>query len=291
MKTQSELIKKGLLAGFLATSLLMSVGCAKKSDGFSASDTPADQTPAVTTPETPRDTDGPRGPEFSNGATAALELDSMAALTAYVAQHPVNNPQDLRISVKAYETGPNQYAGDVYISYYDNGQYYTGHFNTRDERTASTPSNVNLYPNYRHSYYNNWFTWNGKPAFHGFFEDNLGAVLLIIDGAINEGDGAGAVEVSGSIWFKNHAVTQFPRTGDGLPCWFLTTAAYDCRTFLTAGGPTGDGNITSDSALYPTDSKWYTSRSTHPYHPVEPARGWRRLGTFNGLNKSKAFSQ
>lgn len=293
MKTQTELIQKGLLASFLAASLFLSVGCAKKGDGFSATQTDEGNTPAVVTPETPRDTDTPRGPEFVNGATAALTLDSNAALTAYVAKHPVNNPTDLRISVKLKEVAQNQYAGDVYISYHDNGQYYTGHFMTLDAQnpSGSTAQSGTLYPGYRHSYYNNWFNSGGKLAFHGFFEDSLGAIMLIVDDAIDLGDGSGAVEVSGSIWFKNHYNTQFRPNYQGIPCWFLTAGPYDCRTFLTSGGAFGAGELVTNSALYPTQSQWFTSKSINPYVPEEPARGWRRLGTFSGLNKAKAFSQ
>jgi len=298
MKTQSELIQKGLLASLLATSLLLSVGCAKKGDGFSATQNP-DNTPAVTTPDTPRDTDGPRGPEFANGATAALQVDSIAIMTEYVATHPLNNPQDTRISVKLFEAGgagTNQYAGDVYISYHDNGQYYTGHFNTKDAQnpSGSPAQSGTLFPNYRHSYYNNWFTDPGtatrtpvsRPVFHGFFEDQWGAILIVIDDALDLNDGSGATEVSGSIWFKNHANTQFQPNTQGIPCWFITAGPYDCRTFLTPGG-----SMVTASALYPPESLSRTTRSSHPYHSEDAARGWKKLGTFSGLNKAKAFSQ
>lgn len=292
MKSQTELMRKGLLASLLASSLLLSVGCAKKS-GFEATETPPVAADGGRgTPVSP-DTDGPRGSEFASGATAAFQVDSAAALTAYVASHPVNNPQDMRVSVKLVETaaGSNQFYGQVMLSYSDNGQYYTGKFKTEDRRnpTGSTATAGNLYPGVHHAYYNNWLLWNGKYGFHGFFQDSLGAVMLVIDATVDQGDGAGATEVSGSIWFKNYANSMAPPNAQSIPCWFLTAGPYDCRTFLKASGT--DGYIDSGSALYPTDSVWYTSRSSHPYHVEEPARGWRRLGTFSGLNKAKAFSQ
>jgi hypothetical protein len=296
MKTQSGLLQRGLMVSMLTASLLLSVGCAKKGDGFSAET--AEPTPTTTTdrgPVTP-DTDTPRGPEFANGATAAFTVESMAALTAYVGTHPVNNPTDMRISVKLSETATssNMFYGDVMLSYQDNGQYYTGHFRTQNTNNPTGSSGMSaptLYPGVNHAYYNNWLEWNGKYGFHGFFEDSYGAVLLVVDATVDQGDGGGATQLSGSIWFKNYANTQFQKNQHGIPCWFMTAAAYDCRTFLVPGGPTGDGNIDSGSALYPTDSQWWTSSSTHPYIPVEPARGWRKLGTFSDLNKAKAFSQ
>ncbi len=293
MTTQQQLKKKGLAISLLAASLMLSVACAKKSDGGGSS-TPDGTTTSPTTPGTPtvRDVDGPRGAGFAAGATAALQIDSMAALTSYVATHPVNNPQDIRISVKLHDAGTNQYAGDIYISYYDNGQYYTGHFVTDDGQnpTGNTASSGTIYPGAKHAAYNNWFTWNGAAAFHGFYQDSYGAIMLIVDQAIDQGDGSGASEVSGSIWFKNFANSQAMANPQSIPCWFITQGPYDCRTFLVNNGK-DYGNINQTTALYPTQSQWYTSRSTHPYIPEEPARGWRRLGTFSGLNKGKAFTQ
>lgn len=290
MKAQTRLMQKGLIVS-LAVSLLLSVGCAKKSDGFSAESITPGQ-PAAVGPETPRDTDGPRGTEFANGATAALQIDSLEALNTYAATHPVNNPQDVRISVKLKDVGSNMYAGDIYISYYDNGQYYTGHFAAGEGQNPSggTAASGTLYPGAKHAHYNNWFSWGGKPVFHGFFQDQYGAIMLIIDESIDLGDGSGAMDVGGSIWFKNFANAQAQPNPQSIPCWYILTGPYDCRTLLI-DGMNGDGTISSGSALYPPQSKFYTSKKRNPYIPEEPARGWRRLGTFSGLNKSKAFTQ
>ncbi len=288
MKTQIRLMKKGLALSFLAASLLVSVGCAKKSEDSAASQ----PNTGASTPYTPRDADTDRGTDFVSGATAALTLDSMAALSAYAATHPVNNPQDVRISVKLKESASNQFSGEVFVSYYDNGQYYTGKFLTGEGQnpTGSTATSGTLYPGWNHAAYNNWFVQNGKAVLHGFFQDQYGAILLIADGALDMGDGSGSTELSGSIWFKNFANSSFQPTTQNIPCWFITAGPYDCRTFLVSGN-NGDGHINSTSALYPTQSLYYTSTSRNPYIPAEPARGWRRLGTFSGLNKAKAFTQ
>lgn len=288
MKSQNLKVGKGIAVTMVTLALFFGVGCAKKSDGFDSSTaetpaTPTDSTPVA--PTTPRDSDGPRGSDFAAGATAALDNVTIARLTEYVATHPVNDPKDLRISVKLQEVEYNQYAGDVYISYYDNGQYYTGHFTADDERN---PSSGTKYPNYHHAFYNNWFTYGGKPVFHGFYSDSYGAVMLVIDNVIDQGDGAGSAELSGSIWFKNYPNNQALPNPQSIPCWYITSGPYDCRTFLQAGND-GDGNLNPISALIPTQSQWYTPTSSHPYQPAEPARGWRKLGTFTGLNKTKAF--
>jgi hypothetical protein len=290
MKTQNRLSHRGSVL-LLTAMLALTVGCAKKNDGDGGGGGGEASPPAAVTPDAPRDTDGSRGTDFADGATAALKIDSLAALSAYSVTHPVNNPQDLRISVKLKDIGSNQWAGTVLVSYYDNNQYYTGRFVTGE---GNTPGSGTSFPNVKHAYYNNWFSFNGKPVFHGFYQDSYGAILFIVDQSLDQGDGSGASEVGGSIWFKNYAVTNtayIPRPDlNSIPCWFITLASYDCRTFLINDG-SKYGSLHPTTALYPTDSQFYTSRSTNPYIPEEPARGWRRLGTFSGLNKAKAFTQ
>lgn len=150
-----------------------------------------------------------------------------------------------------------------------------------------------MYPGWHHGTYNNWFVRNGKNVFHGFFQDDYGAVMIIVDDSVDQGDGSGATEVSGSIWFKNYPNTSYTQGVQPLstvPCWFRTTGPYDCRTFLVSGNY-GDGNISSTSALYPTESQYIQPTSLNAYAVQTPARGWTRLGTFTGLNKVKAFGQ
>ena len=218
-----------------------------------------------------------------------MTLDSLQALSSYAITHPVNNPTDLKISVKVSQTasGSNMYSGQVFVSYYDNGQYYTGKF------YANNTNNIaSLYKGVNQASYNKWFTQSstGKQVFHGFFQDQYGAVMLIIDDSLDQGDGSGATEVSGSLWFKNFANSQAFPNSNNVPCWFITTGPYDCRTFLTSGN-NGDGNVDTFSALYPSDSVWYQSIKYNAYAVEEPARGWKKLGTFSGLKKALAFGQ
>lgn len=307
MKIQAFAIKMSLVA----IMAIFGVGCAKKSDGGGSTD---EAPPVVTGPTTPRDTDDERGDDWQEGATAALTADSTAALNYYALTHPVNNPTDLRISVKlvnkgSASLGSNKYVGKVMVSYHDNGQYYTGRFVTEDK---TNPGSGTVYPNWHHASYNTWFTdpRTGKVSFHGFYQDQYGAVMIIVDDLIDQGDGAGANYASGSIWFKNFAQSQYNDCGQYqgstgywpggssscqniwvVPSWFRTAGPYDTRTFLQSGGPHGDGVINTTSVLYPSESHYYTSHSQNPYIPQEPSRGWRRLGTFSNLNKNQAFTQ
>lgn len=307
MKIQAFAIKMSLVLMMA----IFGIGCAKKSDG-GGGDTTTDTT-VTTGPTTPRDTDGDRGSEWQSGATAALTIDSIAALNYYASTHPVNAPTDVRISVKlenkgSSTLGQNKYTGIVMVSYYDNGQYYTGRFITEDK---TNPSSGTVYPNKHHAAYNTWFVdpRTSKLSYHGFYQDQYGAVMIIIDNLIDQGDGAGANYASGSIWFKNFAQSQYNDCGQYMgntgfwpggssscqniwvvPSWFRTTGPYDTRTFLQSGN-NGDGNVVTTSVLHPSESQFYTSHQSNPYIPQEAARGWRRLGTFSNLNKTQAFTQ
>ncbi len=301
------------------------VGCAKKSDsGSSSADTTTNTNSGV--PTTPRgDGDAQRGSDWAAGATAALSVDAgpsndpWQVLNYYAATHPVNNPSDVRISVKlnnvgSATVGQNKMAGQVFVSYFDNGQYYTGKFFALDKTnpTGNLSQSGTYYPGWHHAAYNTWFIdpRTGKKSFHGFYQDSYGVVMLIINDLVDQGDGAGANYATGSIWFKNFAQSQYDECGNyhgtkqiwpigtasncqGLwviPSWFRLTGPYDTRTFLENAN-NGDGNVVTTSVLFPSESHYYTNNNSNPYIEVAPARGWRRLGTFSGLNKAKAFSE
>ncbi|PIS10227.1 MAG: hypothetical protein COT73_10465 [Bdellovibrio sp. CG10_big_fil_rev_8_21_14_0_10_47_8] len=306
MKTQTEQNRKLKLAAMLMAAMLLSAGCASKKDGGGSDDTAAPGGQITSSPTTPSDTDASRGTTWSSGATAALDVD-LSALNSYAASHPINNPKDVRISVKLFDAGGNKYAGKIMISYLDNGQYFTGSFQAEDTVNASKG---NAYPGVHQAVYNKWFMaptsnargpiaakYAGKNVFHGFYEDSLGAVMIIATDSADQGDGVASNEVSGEIWFKNYANSSYPDNDNNgnVPCWFETQGPYDCRTFLTYSSASSlakkNGELVSTSAVLPTESLWYTSLKDHYYNEESPQRGWRKLGTFTGLNRAKAFTQ
>lgn len=300
MKNQSGLKQKLIVATLLVLSISSGVGCASKKDGFNA-DNSADATGTTSgTPVIGRD-EVNYSSDWSSGAIGKIDSLDRAALTTYASTHPINNPKNAQISVRLFKAGDvagnGGYAGTVQIGYEDNGQYYVGRFSTNDSYnpSGSTSSAGTRYTNWHHASYNKWFTWNGKRLFHGFFEDEYGAILLIIEDNLDQGDGAGSSQVTGSIWFKNYYNSPYPRyqSKDVLPCWFITAGPYDCRTFLVKDSVNGkDGNVVTTSALLPSESQYAPGADTHPYHQgadAGPARGWRKLGTFSGLNAAQAF--
>lgn len=277
-------------------SLLLAVGCAKEKSGSSSAVTPGGVTPVpVTTTTVPATTTGVvrddklRGTEFMDGAIATVQLEGNVYLQSYAATHPINNPSDFKISVRLSDHGGGRWGGRVMFSYYDNNQFFTGKFLNEAKKVATDcyRSCSDGYDGWDFAEYNRWFTWPDKTGkqvrvFHGFFSDQYGAVMLIIDDSIDQGDGAGPDSLAGEFWFKNHATTSVQPSNLGIPCWFITQGPYDCRTFLGS-----DGRVNTFSAVYPYHSLY--SDSANPNVENAPSRGWRRLGKFSGLSFSKAF--
>jgi hypothetical protein len=239
----------------LAAMSLMGVGCAKgtsTSDNSAAGVTPLD--PTGVTPVDP--------PAGADGTTTTNEVPfspvSLYEMNSYVGVRPLNNPTDVKLKVTLKDVGGGKYAGDIKISYTDNGYRYEGNF-----YTCLTSNCINQkYDSYGTSKdngaseakYNYWFTKAGKKVFSGFFQDNYGAVMLVIDNVVDQGDGQGGSVVSGQIWYRNFATTFAPQS-QVRACWFLYAGPYDCRSNIGM----------TKSALYPNDS-------------------YRKLGDFSGLN-------
>ncbi|PWU19972.1 MAG: hypothetical protein C5B49_05025 [Bdellovibrio sp.] len=210
------------------------------------------------------------------GSTVDVVLDGstyqqkLQTLTAWVGvSHPLNAPSDFRMNVQLTDSGNGLYEGILMLGYYDNGAYNidTLSTGTGTSQNAGIPATYGL-PD---GQFNQWFLYNGKAAFHAFFQDGVGAVILVVEGGVGVGDSnANYQTVYGSLWFKNFAVTAAANDPNNIPtdpCWFVWIGPWSCRTFL---GP--DGFIHTASALLPSD-------------------GYVRLGTFSGLDKVKAFGK
>lgn len=290
MKTQILIIQAALVIGMA----VLGLGCAKKgSSGFAADNggTSGGTTGlSGSTTGSDRDTDIERGAEWQAGSIATLVPD-YNGWTYYAATHPLNAPQDLKISVSVADNAGHGFSGKVMVSYFDNGQYYTGRFLTGSG--AASQGTTHGHDGQYFSDYNRWFVWNGGKGnprvsgvptnvFHGFYQDQFGAIMLIIDGSDSNGDGQSS-SLKGEVWVRNNPVSQVYENGNNVPCWFIELGPYDCRTLLTS-----KENLTTTSALYPDQSLsagggWYPS-----YNQTSPARGWKLLGRFEGLDKAKA---
>jgi len=247
-------IKKAkiLIATLLATA---AVGCAKENKSGGGTGVPYVTPPPPGTPWTPP-TNGPGQGNNNNqfGASATLSITSVSTMSQYT-QRPMNNPTNIRVNVNLVSTGNNSngtpiYGGTVSVSYIDSGYSYNGSFTSGT--TAESTS------------YNIWYNFGGTKAFHGFFEDFMGGLILVIDQVIDLGDGGGMQDLAGgSVWFKNFGLTYAPHPPTY--CWFVSLGPYDCRSW-----PWGDG--------------------VNPYQQITPNNGYIQLGTFSGLSLNKAFN-
>ena len=269
MKSQRLITPLGLIL-----SLTLLGACAKKNDSSNSSSVVYAGATAVPNTTSPTGTTDPGVDYYSGdpGSSAPLTVDSMAVLNTYVGIHPINAPTNIRVYVETTNIGSGHTSGTIKLSYYDNNQLYQGVFSSENPNTpVNRVSYHNWYTGQDNSAFNQWFTWQGKTVFHGFFQDAYGAVILVIDGGLDLGDGTGASTLSGSVWFKNFAVAPAPQFNGGMgeQCWFLLQPSpYECGAFQV--GQPGNSPISTTSAL-------------------TPGNGYTRLGTFSGLNKARAF--
>ncbi len=254
----------GLVSVALVAAL--AAGCAKRK---------SDEAPPVAPP--PAD-GGPtdRGEGFdpsgvgggANSNIVTFKPTNLSVFSDYVKIHPINTPEKFQLKVDLDDIGGGRYAGRIEISYYDYGKWWTGSFESGSG--VNQVSYKNRYVGLSEAEFNRWFTWQGKRVFHGFFQDSIGAVILVIDDGIDLGDGGGLINVSGSVYYKNFALPgTYDPPASGEKCWFLMIGPYNCATFKGA-----DGFVNTFSALYPAASD-----------------GYQKLGTFQGLNRLKAFNE
>jgi len=254
-------MKTQILLTTLVAMSLFGVGCAKKSSTIQPD--PAAVISGTPTPGTDSRAPDP-GLKYTSGSTATFVPDSIGVLTQYAATHPLNAPTKFQVNVNLSDIGSGRYGGVVQISYYDNGNYYNGYFDAGSGTVQASYHNIDT--GKVTAEFNQWFASGGKQVFHGFFQDQYGAIVLVVDDSLASGDGGLPTEVNGSIWFKNFAATYASQSSE--KCWFIQIGPYDCRTFIGS-----NGGVNTTSALNPST-----------------ADGYVRLGKFTGLNVKSAFN-
>lgn len=195
---------------------------------------------------------------WSSGGSATFTPVSNDVFNKWVSSHPVN-AQNVMINVHLNKaTGKSTYFGTVKLRYQNNGTTYE----------ATLYSGNDSYKNNDFYKYNFWFNHQGKTVFSGFFEDKIGAIVLIVDKYFDLGDGGGVSEIGGEVWFKNFQ-SSWATYDQGaifgtmiLPCWFRSIGPYDCRS----------DSVMNKTALYPTN-------------------GYEKLGVFSNMKALKAFEE
>jgi hypothetical protein len=238
---------------------MLASGCGKSSSSNGVPGGAYVPTPVPLPPPIPNGNPPPSNP---GGSTVDFVPVSKATMEEYVASHPLNNPSNFKLTVNLKNAGNLRYAGEVRLSYQDAtcpGGTCTGIFKA-GEGVNSTYDG--MFDNgTMKSEYNYWFVFNGKTVFNGFYQDPYGAVVLVVDNSVNQGDAQGTSTLSGSLYFRNFS-TQFSTQSPERHCWFIYNGPYDCRSYT----------VINKTNTVPSD-------------------GYKLLGTFSGLVTSQAFGQ
>lgn len=244
---------------------MMSVGCAKKMEpANSMGYTPYG--PYIPPGSGPGQLPGNQLPDltFEYGGTADLEVTSQSMYN-YLGYH-TNELTDVKVNINLthYQDRESKrdysgWGGVVTIAFKDDGVQYYDSFSS-----LVNPYGM-VHTNGRNNQYNNWFTKNGQQYWHGFFQDQYGAIVVVLDEVVDLGDGQGPQSVSGEIWVKNHPLAYAPLSPTS--CWFVSLGPYDCRTWKSGEG------MNSTQSVYPLAADGYT-----------------KVGEFNDLDVDASFN-
>lgn len=213
---------------------------------------------------------------WKTGSSAKLDIASSSAANDY-AGGTLDAATLWRVNVdlQPLDNGTT-FGGEVKIAFINSAYSSTNAQPYVQTFTSGTRASENIY--------NRIVNVGGHRYYKGFFEDanydyvkwmdlyntgekhTYGAVILIVDLESLDDEGS----VNGEIWYLNYnkAVCgtkdpYFCYEKSESRCWFIKAGPYDCRDFVISDV------IRPDAMMYPVR-----------YH---------RLGTFQGLTKSKAF--
>lgn len=200
----------------------------------------------------------------SNGQAVDFVPVSFNVMNSYVGTHPLNDPSGYKVNIKLTQAdapadgsaAPNYFGGEIKIGYYDNSTWFQGTFGagTGVNSDLSQGNNNGEYE----SEYNYFYMSGTKKVFTGFFQDQYGGVVLVLEPASGSGDGDLGT-YKGSIYFKNFAQSLISQSADR-KCWFITAGPYTC-----------------------------TSASVINKSSYASIAGYTKLGTFTGIDLTKVL--
>ena len=171
-----------------------------------------------------------------------------------------NSPQNPRINIDTSRSSDS-----VIISYTDGGSDVRAYLGITHPKGTMEDRSLN-----------GWFNVNGQMVWKGFFQDIKGAIVVVIDSALGNGDGGPPQYVGGSVWYQNfeqgypYNSTYMLGQGPNKMCWQIQMGNYDCRTFII-----GD-YVSQTSALYPNN------------RGPDKSLPYQKLGTFTNLKRADA---
>lgn len=239
--------------------LVLLVGCSKENQARDLA--PTQPNPGIqATPTPPTQTCGTNCNGNYSGSTVELRLDGGQTNSPLLAEFFYNSnpnaPTNIRINIDIRRTRDS-----VIVSYFEAGKLVEAGMGTQHPTS-----------NVQNATYNQWYSQNGQIFWKGFFQDKYGAMVLVIDRALSQGDGQPPSVVGGSIWFQNFD-RNFPNNPEQGPlsmCWQITLGPYDCRTFLV------NNVVNMLSSLYPNN------------RGPNASMNYKKLGEFDGIGRVAA---
>ncbi len=249
--------------------------------------------------------------EEEHGTSAPITITNRAAFEDFRLGVPINSMEDiedLRVYVKLSKTGKNYYGGIVTILYWDYDRD-PGGTSPRGARLSSGGGND--------ARYNVWFKKSGKNYYHGFFQENAGSVILVIDKetpVVKDPDNPTANKLySGSIWNMQFRMTfrgQNSCNSDQIYVeHYIKAQSNFCSGKGNAPPPPfnpltdcqGDNNFEPLSARNkrcwefdtgPFDCRtWRSGSGVATFKAINPnGNCYTKMGTFQGLDILKAFN-
>ncbi|MEK7357803.1 MAG: hypothetical protein AAB250_15235 [Bdellovibrionota bacterium] len=251
----------------MTAALLINVGCASENQDAGGPTTAAvppraDGTPVDANgdgiPDAPMGTGNTQSQTgYSSGSTVTLNANLSGLRKMFYQSNPPS-PTNIRINIDVTRKSES-----VIVSFVDRGYIREAAMGVTHPYSGTT-----------NEQYNGWVNINGQSVYKGFFQDQYGAIVLVIDRALSQGDGQPGTILGGSVWFQNFYESPYQAAYQGplKMCWEISRGPYDCRTFLISGA------VNMLKSLYPDPNDYGTNRTF----------GYEKLGDFDGLNRSAA---
>ena len=216
--------------------------------------------------------------------------------------------EDLRVYVKLGKTGKNYYGGTVTILYWDYDRDPSG-TRPRGARLSSGGGDS--------ARYNVWFKKKETNYYHGFFQENAGSVILVIDKETpvvkNPDDKTSNTLYSGSIWNMQFRMTFRKENSCNSDQIYVEDYIEAQNRFCSGQGsapPPPFDPLTDcygDNRFSPLSSRnkkcwefytgpfdcrtWRSGKGVDTFTAINPNGScYTKLGTFQGLDLLKAFN-
>lgn len=253
-----------LLKILMLTALLTgAVGCAKDSGGTSGVTATCVGRCDGSLPIGTGGTGTGNDPSLTGYTGSTTSLTNYSGLYDFFYLSQPRSPQNVRINIDMARVRDS-----IIVSYTDAA---TGRY------VEAAVGTIHPQSGFQSAIYNGWRTEGGKSVYKGFFQDQYGALIVIINRTSSQGDGQVGQFIGGEVWYQNFPVgyQYAPVQGPEKMCWEISMGPYDCRSFIVNPGSRYE-QVSMTSSPTPTTKG-----------PDAP-RYYNKLGDFDGISATAA---